>query len=522
MKSILALFLLIGLSAVANAQNIEQRINFYDESRAADIVATQDGGFVIVGQDFDTDRGKRGALILKFNASGDLLWKSLIHQAEGSFTSFAKVVESAEGEIIVMGSSIKYNTPDPGNVTSTVVMKFAADGAEVWTKSFANPGDLLWNTATGNNIQSYIDGGVIVTMNISSLTCGGAAVLRLGPDGNLIWSKNYHSTGDARDIVVKPTGEIYFTGSIIQDGVFKAHLTQVNPANGAQIMARVYAYSGGNTYGRELLYDGENLYIAGNYNEGRLFVARLTNDGDYEAEWSIFIGDNMDIDMGAEIINDQLVLVGIAFDFAQLSIIAQVDFDGNLVEDYAFSNVDGQLGIHSIYPYGADEIAVCGTFEESFSSNSSIYFGKSDFPLQSFCSFAGFNADTESSEVLVSLPDFSESVSPIELPILMDAFDLSRMSINGYCSLTEIKEDPIQQAELRVYPNPAQDFLQIESEIVVTKIVLFDASGKMVFMQELASPSKFVQLDLNKFSAGLFIVEVTTVDGVVNYRFLKQ
>jgi hypothetical protein len=521
MKLFLTTIIFFGLSFIAKTQEIEQKINFFERSEAKDIVATADGGFLIVGRDFDPIQEKDGALIFKLGASGNVLWKSLYHQEDGTTTKFLKVIETTHGEIIALGSSIKYNTPDPGNVTSAVVMKLDEDGTEIWTKSFANPGEMLWNTVLASHMHEYTDGGVIITMNISSGYCGGAAVMRLSADGTLIWSKNYHSVGDARDILVKPTGEIYFTGSINDAGIFKAHLTKVNPIDGTQIISRMYSFSEAHTYGRELIFDGASLYLAGNH-EGSLYVVKLLNDGTYESEWSIFVGESMDIPLDAEIINDQIVLAGVRFGGGQISVIAQIDFDGNLIDDYVFSNSWGALNIYAIYPYGSDQVTVAGTFDEGVGPNSSIYFGKSSFPLPLFCSFKLLELSVETAPVTISTPIFAESDSPVERPITVEKVQLSILEIDAYCSLTEIIESSENITELKMYPNPANDMLQIESSVVMTALEIYDAAGKLVLQENIKDIAFQKAVDISVFKSGIYLIEVTTENGVVHERFVKR
>lgn len=521
MKLLLTLSFVSILALNSNAQAIEKKIDFLDKSQGSDIVATSDGGFVIVGDDFDTESGKKGALIFKLDSNGEILWKSMVHQVGGTTTYFSKVVETIDGEIIAMGTSIKYNAPDPGNVQSTIVVKLSATGILLWTKSYANPGDMLWNTAPGNNIQPYSDGGAIVSMNISSLHCGGAAVMRLGNDGSLIWSKNYYSAGNANDILVLPTGEIYFTGSLFADGMYIAHLTQVEPANGNQIVSRIYNFLDGDTYGQELIYDGTNIYLAGNH-DGHMFLIKLKNDGTYDANWSVFVGSSMDIPLAAEIISDQIVLAGIKFDMGQASIIAQIDFDGNLLDDYTFTNMGGALSIYSMDEYGEDQITVVGTFEEFGSGGLSVYFGKSDFPLESFCSFSGEVVTLEDASVIVSIPIFDESISPVELPISLEIIQLNHQLFEDYCSLTEVVENEDQNTSLKIYPNPAADIIQIESISEISKITIYDALGKLVLSQETQSNETLIQLNLSGFSKGLYIIEITTENGNLNQRFIKE
>ncbi|NOQ74299.1 MAG: hypothetical protein GQ574_19980 [Crocinitomix sp.] len=127
MKIIFSLLFVFGYLLSSNAQVIEKRYDVFDQTKGSAVVQTSDGGFITVGQDYDIAPGKKGALFFKLNAAGDLLWHTFIHQEEGNSTTLKSVVETTDGAFVVMGSSIKYNTPDPGNVTSTIAIKFNGD-----------------------------------------------------------------------------------------------------------------------------------------------------------------------------------------------------------------------------------------------------------------------------------------------------------------------------------------------------------------------------------------------------------
>ncbi|NOQ74300.1 MAG: T9SS type A sorting domain-containing protein [Crocinitomix sp.] len=391
----------------------------------------------------------------------------------------------------------------------------------IWEKSFAEPGEMLWNTAIGSHMEAYSDGGVIISINIGSLTCGGAALIRLGSDGNLIWSKNYHGAGSGRGILARSTGELYFTGSINQGDGYKAHLTKVNPGTGEQIITRIYDFSENATYGRELADDGENIYLAGHH-DGRLFLTKLTNDGEFNAEWSVFAGNGMDVPMELEIVADQIVIAGVSYTDGQKSVLAIVDFDGDLLGDYTFSNVSGSINISDIALAGTDELIFAGTFYEASSSKTMVYFGKSGFPLSSNCSFFTEEVSFDEATTIVSLPSFFESDSPVELPIEFERVTLSQFGMTDYCSLSEVIEQEAQLDYIQFYPNPANSFIQFESTFALKGYTVYDAAGKLVLQEQIKGIAFQKTVDISGLTSGVYLIGVTTENGVVHERFVKR
>lgn len=522
MKTLLSALSLFFSVSLATAQVVEKRFKVFNKGEARGIVQTADGGFVLAGQDFDSALEKRGALVFKVSFEGDTTWKAFYHQEEGSTTAFKSVIEATDGGVIVMGYSIKYNTPDPGNVTSTVVMKFSADGVEQWSRSFANPGEMLWNTAIGSHIASYTDGGVLVSINIGSLTCGGAALIRLDAEGNLIWSRNYHGAGSGRGILVKESGEIYFTGSVAQGGgVYKAHLTQVDPATGAQIFSKLYDFADGDTYGREIIFADERLYLVGGHAD-QMFLVKLLNDGTYNAEWSKLVGESMGLDVTADIIGADIVLAGIQYGASLRSILVRFDFEGNYIDDYVFSNVDGSVAINGIAPTIENELAVIGTYFHTGTANSDIYFGKSPFPLPAFCSFVTIEVPFEDATVIVTTPTFNEVDSPVERPISLEASPLIRMTLFDYCSLTRVSDyDPLLNA-ISIYPNPAQSIVQITADVQIDGITIYNSIGKMVKYFTPQDKGYSTTINLSDLPAGMYLVTIETAKGVTNKRLVKE
>lgn len=75
--------------------------------------------------------------------------------------------------------------------------------------------------------------------------------------------------------------------------------------------------------------------------------------------------------------------------------------------------------------------------------------------------------------------------------------------------ITGIEEDKA----VSVYPNPASDFLTIQTEDQ-SEVTLIDLTGRKVF----TSVGKEQRIALNDFSSGVYIVKVSTA----NHRYLRR
>lgn len=69
--------------------------------------------------------------------------------------------------------------------------------------------------------------------------------------------------------------------------------------------------------------------------------------------------------------------------------------------------------------------------------------------------------------------------------------------------------------EIRVFPNPIQDFVEIHSELRVQRIIVFDNTGQQLLE---TSDNK---VDLSKYNIGVYFVKIQTESGISMVRIVK-
>lgn len=80
--------------------------------------------------------------------------------------------------------------------------------------------------------------------------------------------------------------------------------------------------------------------------------------------------------------------------------------------------------------------------------------------------------------------------------------------------------DADKMVKTKVYPNPTKDILYIKSPTEVQSIEIFDVSGRKVMGSK---PSqKDVQINLEKFNSGVYILKSHTKSGVETYKVIKR
>ncbi len=227
---------------------------------AYDVVATADGGVVVVGRTLSF--GQNGDVyVVKLDAEGHFLWSRIIGSSGDEWAD--AIVEAANGDLVVAGVTTSYGQGwdvflirlDPtGNVRwmkgiGTSGYERAMDLAATHDGGFALAGlksnrlyvlkvdsaaQLLWEKSiggAGNTIGHSIvetpDGGLIVAGVIGSYDAGmNAYVVKLDYTGQLLWTRALGGADDdlAYEVVQLPSGTLAVVGQTLSFGATGADI----------------------------------------------------------------------------------------------------------------------------------------------------------------------------------------------------------------------------------------------------------------------------------------------------------
>ncbi len=81
-----------------------------------------------------------------------------------------------------------------------------------------------------------------------------------------------------------------------------------------------------------------------------------------------------------------------------------------------------------------------------------------------------------------------------------------------------IEQFEAQQQFIRIFPNPATNILYFESQIPINLAEVYDISGKLILTQKLLTP----QLDISALAKGMYFIKLTTTEGSVLRKFVKE
>ena len=208
-----------------NCQNLElfpERFAFQNayegvsSLNGAKLVASETGGFTIIGQMSDANNEQDMALI-KTDGAGVPQWtkkiigddkvrhvKHALRLSDGGYAIAGKIYDGIASNF----NAFLLKTDEQGNV--------------LWEQYYGNQqGDAVVKVA------QFPDGSMLMLANVKGYGSGNNDImlLKLDESGNQIWAKTYGASNDdiAADFVVSPNGEIVVTGST-QSGFFGNNL----------------------------------------------------------------------------------------------------------------------------------------------------------------------------------------------------------------------------------------------------------------------------------------------------------
>jgi len=184
------------------------------------------------------------------------------------------------------------------------------------------------------------------------------------------------------------------------------------------------------------------------------------------------------------------------------------------------------------------------TFEgwEIWGGEAYVFDGLATGVMYQFDVCTGANAGSFETEMAVLDPNENvvaqETIDgcSIAFPVEMDGAYTVVVTNPGYCGLLfnvdngnprlscmgTVGIDELQKVELNVYPNPAQNNLQIQSEMSgLSNIIIFDAVGRVVKNERANINGNYV-LNINDLSNGIYTVQISNDTEIAMVKFIKE
>ena len=88
----------------------------------------------------------------------------------------------------------------------------------------------------------------------------------------------------------------------------------------------------------------------------------------------------------------------------------------------------------------------------------------------------------------------------------------------------ELSTPENQISQLQIFPNPTENTLNLKlSNQSIQEIIVFDLQGRIIFLEHSDGTSHNTQIDVSNFSKGIYVVQVTSSQGIVSSsKFVKK
>ena len=98
----------------------------------------------------------------------------------------------------------------------------------------------------------------------------------------------------------------------------------------------------------------------------------------------------------------------------------------------------------------------------------------------------------------------------------------SPVGINN-CNILSVDEILTEHTLLTVYPNPANDFINLESNYTpIQKIEIYDIQGRLVLSQIVRETLLQYHLNISELSSGSYLLKATTNQGIESIKIIKR
>lgn len=164
------------------------------------VLQTNDGGYILAGGSSSFGSSSYEMYIVKTDNNGNILWQTSLDATDKY--SASHIIQTAGGDYVISGFSLDASS----NYNGAIVLKLNSAGNVLWAKKYSNSEDAAFS------IYPTSDNGFILTGNTKSINSVSYDILLLKIDsnGNQIWAKAMGGTQQDRgySLIELPNGNI--------------------------------------------------------------------------------------------------------------------------------------------------------------------------------------------------------------------------------------------------------------------------------------------------------------------------
>jgi len=438
------------------------------------ICSIKDGGCMLCGQSESYTTGAISAIAISIDSLGNQEWQ-----------------QTYGGSNIDFGQSIA-KTPDRGYIICGFTASFGAGGYDIYLVKTDIDGNQQWQKTFGGAANEYgycvktlPDSGFIICGSTASFGSGGtdAILIRTDSAGNTLWTKYFGSSGNDGTYSLARTSDHGFVlagytfnyGAVADD----AWIIKTDSA-GNQVWANHYGSNGSE----------RAMSIVQDFNHNSVFSGYSNSYGNGSQDFYL-----VRLDSAGVLLRD--TVFGGTADDKSFGIAACAD-QGFVLTGQTESSGNGMLDVHVIKTDSA--------FNESWSAD----FGGYD-------NDQGFNIMPTNDGGYITI---GNTWSYCLFGFYYSDIYVVKLDSTGYAD--GISTFNTTQSSLNVFPNPATNFISIETGMIhdVVVVTISDMTGKTVFQQEFthADPT----INISALNNGIYAIHVKTDTTNSSAMFVKQ
>lgn len=175
-----------------------------DKERGEGVAVSNLGNIYVTG-DTQSYGLRDDVVLLKYDSSGNLNW---CKTWGGNYSELGLgVAVSSTGDVYITGDTHSYSTGE----CETLLLRYDASGNLIWNRTWGGV-----KADYGSEVSVSIQGDIYITGNTWSYGAGNFDILLLKYDssGNLLWNKTWGDAerDDGREVAVSTLGDIYIAG----------------------------------------------------------------------------------------------------------------------------------------------------------------------------------------------------------------------------------------------------------------------------------------------------------------------
>lgn len=346
--------ILLGFTQETLAQTFARTYGGDNNEHAVSAVQSRNGDYIVSGFTDSYGEGKIDIWVMRTDRRGNELWRVYLGDKNNDWPN--AMIETRDGHIVIAGHQEKQagTRYKPELVNDAWVFKLDRNGELVWSETYGGR-----KNDEAAALVEMADGSFGIAGYSGTFSRGKNDIwlLRLTRDGEKMWAKNYggKDTEEAHGIIQTPDGNLVVTGYTTSYGNGRADILvmKVDP-DGDMIWRRNYGGPGNEAGEAIALTDNGDLLVAGWTNSegsGSLdgTVLKLNSEGVYQ--WQRHYGAaRKDVFYGLTTLQDGFAVSGYASDpiHGNKSMwAARMSLNGDLIWDKKYTGQDDDLG-HSI------------------------------------------------------------------------------------------------------------------------------------------------------------------------------